>query len=225
MGIERARIRVTCNTDAQGWAIVEIEDNGPGVPMQDQHRIFEPFYTTKPLGIGSGLGLHISRSIVERRGGRISVKSTPGLTVFQVRLPPAGVVPTEEPANSMLPKVLIVDDDARVARTVARMLEGSFQCTVETEPKVALTRMLTESFDLVICDVMMPGMTGWELVQAASKKKPSLRAITLLMSGADPEKHRPLDALPLPCLEKPFGPRELREQAMRVSRAEPTYSM
>jgi PAS domain S-box-containing protein len=226
MGLERARIRISCCTDAHGWAIVEIEDNGPGVPKQDQHRIFEPFYTTKPLGIGSGLGLHISRSIVERRGGRIKVNSTPGLTIFQVRMPPApGQAPEEVEQDSDLPKVLIVDDDARVARTVSRMLESTYQCVVETEPKVALVRVLTEHFDLVICDVMMPGMTGWELIQAASEQKPKLRDITLLMSGADPEKHRPLNAPLLPCLEKPFGPAELREHAQRLSRTAQPYSV
>ena len=224
MGKDRARIRITSETDAHGWAIVEIEDNGPGVPKKDQLRIFEPFYTTKPLGIGSGLGLHISRSIVERRGGRIVLHSTPGLTVFQVRLPPAGVPVVEAPPDSNLPTVLIVDDDARVARTVSRMLQDSFHCQVETEPQVALQRMLTESFDLVICDVMMPGMTGWELIQAASNKKPWLRDITLLMSGADPEKHRPANQPKLPFLEKPFGPAELRKEALRVCGERPTYS-
>ena len=224
MGIDRARIRISCYTDAQGWAVVEVEDNGPGVPKRDQLHIFEPFHTTKPQSPGKGLGLHISRSIVERRGGRITLKSTPGLTIFQVRLPPVGEQEPEKVVDPKLPKVLIVDDDARVARTVSRMLASNFQCVVETEPKAALARMLNETFDLVICDVMMPGMTGWELVQAASKKKPMLREITLLMSGADPEKHRPKGAPHMPCLEKPFGPAELREYALRMSRTEHPYS-
>jgi PAS domain S-box-containing protein len=225
LGPGRARIRVSSSTDADGWAVVEIEDNGPGVPKQDQLRIFEPFYTTKPLGIGSGLGLHISRSIVERRGGRILLHSTPGTTVFQVRLPPSVIAATNETPLLLLPRVLIVDDDARVARTVARMLQGTFHCIVETEPEAALSRLIEESFNLVICDVMMPGMTGWELIQAGAQKKPMLQKITLLISGADPEKHRPSGVPDLPFLEKPFGPAELRERALRVTGSEPSYSM
>ncbi len=70
--------------------VVEICDNGPGMPPEVRERIFEPFYTTKPPGSGTGLGLHISYSVVARHGGRIDVRSKPGETCFEVALPLAG---------------------------------------------------------------------------------------------------------------------------------------
>jgi signal transduction histidine kinase len=77
-----------------GWAIVEIEDNGPGIPGEIQPKIFDPFFTTKGVGKGTGLGLSTSHAIVTRKHrGEIRVESRPGLTRFTVRLPielPAG---------------------------------------------------------------------------------------------------------------------------------------
>jgi signal transduction histidine kinase len=67
--------------------LVEIQDNGPGVPEEIQKRIFEPFFTTKPPGLGTGLGLHIAYTVVNNHGGRIDLSSAPGKTCFQVTLP------------------------------------------------------------------------------------------------------------------------------------------
>ena len=70
------------------WVVVEIEDNGPGIPEEHQSKIFDPFFTTKEAGQGTGLGLNISRNlIVQKHQGQISVKSKPGSTCFSVRLP------------------------------------------------------------------------------------------------------------------------------------------
>jgi len=70
------------------WVIVEIEDNGPGIPADVLPNLFEPFFTTKPPGQGTGLGLNISHNIiVQRHQGRIDVTSQPGQTRFEVRLP------------------------------------------------------------------------------------------------------------------------------------------
>jgi signal transduction histidine kinase len=70
------------------WVVVEIEDNGPGIPDEVQSRIFDPFFTTKPPGEGTGLGLNISHNIiVQKHGGKIGVRSVPGNTCFEIRLP------------------------------------------------------------------------------------------------------------------------------------------
>lgn len=70
------------------WVVVEISDNGPGIPAELQERIFDPFFTTKPPGAGAGLGLNISHNIVvQKHGGQIEVHSAPGATSFRVRLP------------------------------------------------------------------------------------------------------------------------------------------
>jgi signal transduction histidine kinase len=70
-----------------GWVVVEVEDDGPGIPEELQPRVFSPFFTTKPVGSGTGLGLNISHNIVRQHGGELSFRSRPGQTVFQARLP------------------------------------------------------------------------------------------------------------------------------------------
>jgi signal transduction histidine kinase len=81
--------RIIIRTHAEGdWVVVEIEDNGPGIPAEIRDRIFEPFFTTKPSGLGTGMGLDISYNIVvQKHRGQINVDSEPGRTCFEVRLP------------------------------------------------------------------------------------------------------------------------------------------
>ncbi len=96
----RGRIRISTESDAER-VFVHFEDDGPGVPEEIRTRIFDPFFTTKPVGKGTGLGLSISHGIVERHGGRISVRSRPGSTVFTLELPrsPRGGDGREAPAG------------------------------------------------------------------------------------------------------------------------------
>ncbi|MEO2005967.1 MAG: ATP-binding protein [Candidatus Poribacteria bacterium] len=79
---------IALRTTSDGeWVVIEIEDNGPGIPEGAQPKVFDPFYTTKAVGAGTGLGLNISHNIVVRKHrGEISVSSAPGRTCFTVRL-------------------------------------------------------------------------------------------------------------------------------------------
>jgi signal transduction histidine kinase len=80
--------RLTLRTYLQdNRIVVEIEDNGPGIPVEIQSRIFEPFFTTKPPGAGTGLGLHISYNIIQKHRGQIQIQSGPGNTLFRITLP------------------------------------------------------------------------------------------------------------------------------------------
>jgi len=86
-GLEQGEIRLSLREDS-GWAVIEIADNGPGIADEDFSRLFQPFFTTKPIGQGVGLGLSISQNIITRHKGEIDVSSKPGSgTVFRVRLP------------------------------------------------------------------------------------------------------------------------------------------
>ncbi len=86
MGGEGTLVVRTCTEN--GWVVVEIEDDGPGIPADHLSKIFDPFFTTKEAGQGTGLGLNISRNlIVQKHQGHLSVKSEPGSTCFQIRLP------------------------------------------------------------------------------------------------------------------------------------------
>ena len=85
---EGGLIRIEAARDSATSAAVRVIDNGPGVPVEIQSRIFEPFFTTKPVGQGTGMGLEIvERIVVQQHGGRVEVESTPGRTIFTVRLP------------------------------------------------------------------------------------------------------------------------------------------
>ncbi len=115
--------------EARGWAVVEISDTGRGMTPEIHARIFEPFFTTRP-GCGVGLGLSISRSIVTEMGGEISASTTPGRgSSFRVTLPPSSPperarTPGATPAATRRLRVLIVDDEAAVGRTLGRLVAG-----------------------------------------------------------------------------------------------------
>jgi signal transduction histidine kinase len=83
----RGALEVRAEPTEAGGVKVTICDNGPGIPPAAQARIFEPFFTTKAPGVGTGLGLHISHTVVTRHGGEIAVESRPGRTCFVVTLP------------------------------------------------------------------------------------------------------------------------------------------
>jgi predicted CoA-binding protein len=98
---------------ADPWVVVDIEDNGPGISLEDQNKLFSPFFTTKPMGKGTGLGLNISYNIIHRHGGEIKVKSQPGETHFEVWLP---VDLHQSPAAISSPQTVLANDDSRLRR-------------------------------------------------------------------------------------------------------------
>jgi signal transduction histidine kinase len=90
----KGEIQLRTRQDGE-WVVVEIEDNGPGIPPAIQANIFDPFFTTKAPGQGTGMGLNISYNIiVQRHKGKIDVHSGPGKTRFEVRLPLHSSTPT-----------------------------------------------------------------------------------------------------------------------------------
>jgi signal transduction histidine kinase len=183
-------IRCTIGTDGEGRAFAEVADTGTGIASDVQARIFDPFFTTKPVGVGSGLGLSISRNIVEQLGGTIDLRSAPGDgTTFRVTLPaaPSGarrtatrVASEEVPVRLEGVRVLVVDDEPLVGTVVRRALpEG--EVTAVTSASEALARVRRgEQFDRILCDVMMPEMSGPELFNALP---PSMRPLVIFMTG------------------------------------------
>ncbi|HET6440301.1 MAG TPA: FIST N-terminal domain-containing protein [Anaeromyxobacter sp.] len=217
---EENEIRVATRTDEDGWAVVEIRDTGAGISREDLARIFDPFFTTKPLGEGTGLGLAICRNIVASTGGDITVESQRGQgSVFRVRLP--GVVPgvaEAEPSPGPAPRVhggrvLVVDDDPLVARSMRRMLAREHEVLVETSSREALDRFRAgERFDVVLCDVMMPQVSGPEFHAELSRLAPDqARRVVFVTGGAfTAGSARYLEEAGNRTLEKPFDAEVLR---------------
>jgi PAS domain S-box-containing protein len=213
-------VRVTCHTAPDGWAVVEVADSGPGIPEAVRARIFEPFFTTKPVGQGTGLGLSVCHGIVTGLGGRIEVESTPGKgSVFRVLLPPA-----DRPQRALTPvatarvevpraRILVIDDEALIGSTIRRLL-GAHEVVTLTDPHEALTRLESgETFDLVLCDLMMPGLSGMELHATLATSHPELaRRLVFMTGGAFTDRSRQfLERVGGPQLSKPFTPQELRD--------------
>lgn len=163
-----------------------IQDSGPGIPEEFQARIFEPYFTTKAQGKGTGMGLAIVHGIVESYGGRIDFHSTPETgTRFEILLPVSDEAQTtaDEPVKKLetgKEHILFVDDEAAIADMGKELLEGlGYSVTASHDSAEALDYFIRNPclFDLVITDQTMPGITGIELAQKIHSIRPGLPVI------------------------------------------------
>ncbi len=214
-------IRVSTSTDVTGFAVVEIADTGCGIAPEALARVFTPFYTTKPEGVGTGLGLSICKRTVEAMGGEINVSSVMGEgSVFRVRLPPAGASTTTRPParerTSSAPRrgrVLVVDDERIVAAAVQRCLRGDHDADMTTSAKDALARIAAgERYDIVLCDLMMPEMSGMQLHHEIARIAPDQAERMLFLTGGafTAEAREFLERVPNRQIDKPFDIGALR---------------
>lgn len=195
--------------------VLEVEDTGAGMSPEELERAFEPYYTTKPLGQGTGLGLSTVRGVVQDLGGQLSLRSTLGkgtcVTVFLDRKPIPLPGESTSPAARLAPLdlvVLIVEDRPEVLRAVELIVKrlGCRAISVQNL-KQAVAKIATEEVDLVLSDVMMPGGSGPEVISALRQVKPGLPA--LLMSGYTGQGKVDLGGTSV--IQKPFSKLELRE--------------
>ena len=214
-------IRVVTRADDSGRALVEVRDSGPGISPDVLDRIFEPFFTTKPIGVGTGLGLSICRSIVIAAGGEISVESKVNEgTVFRVLLPAAPPEAEDEAAPSTRPlsqgrrgRILVVDDEPALGVAIRRILAGEHDVTVLTAASEAREVVARgDRFDVILCDLMMPKMTGMDLHAEFTALAPDqAERMVFVTGGAFTEKARRfLGTVPNIRLEKPFDTAGLR---------------
>ncbi|MCX5745276.1 MAG: response regulator [Proteobacteria bacterium] len=221
----RAEPRIVARTRLDdGWVIVEIEDNGVGVSEEMLGRLGEPYFTTRAEHGGVGLGLFVSRGVLASFGGVLELESTPSVgTIARVRLPvtraptqtrspslparePAPAVPTLPSVRTGRRRALIVDDEPAVARVIARLMRD-FDVTIASDGLEAL-RLIEhdQGWDVVLCDVMMPRMTGVELYERLRQSAPmQLERFVFVTGGATiPEVASFLDQENVRHLVKPF---------------------
>ncbi len=197
--------------------VVEISDNGHGIPDDIQPRIFEPFFTTKDVGEGTGIGLAFSHRIVESHDGVLSLHSEPGKgATFTTTLNTIdGRADTASAHASLLPdqlSILVVDDEDGVAQLIADLLtEEGHRVTKTTDPRKALRLAEAERFDVVLSDFRMPGMNGETFFRAMEAIAPeNARRIGFVTGDAmGPEVRRFLSTSHRPYIEKPIMKDEL----------------
>ena len=209
------------NTDDEGWAVVEVIDNGTGIAPDRMSRVFEPFFTTKDISQGTGLGLAICRNIIRDAGGTIEANSQPGRgTSLVVRLPASERVsvphvtqapPTVTPGTRA--SVIVVDDEPLVGRSIRRALRGH-DVQVFTSGEEAIERLCSdEPFDVVFCDLMMPEVSGMDVYTEVAARRPEhVSRFVFMTGGAFTAKARKfLEETSVSCLEKPFELRQIRD--------------
>ncbi|GEM_PF-1244016 len=221
-------VRVTTRDLPDGRVEIEIADTGTGISPVHLGRIFDPFFTTKVAGEGTGIGLAISQTIVAELGGEITVESEVGKgTRFFVRLRRAEVGSdsaastsdgTSETQGDARARILVVDDEPLIREMVADALARH---EVETVARglLALERIVDEDWDLILCDVIIPELTGIELWHRLRELRPDALDKLVFMTGGDfpggggkfPEGAK------IRRLEKPFSIRALRALAERAA--------
>ena len=195
------------------WVSLEVRDTGHGMDAQTLARIFEPFFTTKEVGAGSGLGLATVYGIVKQSGGHIEVESAIGKgTRFRIFLAPAGGRLSSDALPVLSPEggresVLLVEDEESVRRLLARELKAvgySVLTAVDAEEAIGLAGRRETSVDLLVSDVVMPGIDGTELARRLGELRPGLKV--LLVSGYAPDGENVRHAVASGCrfLSKPF---------------------
>jgi signal transduction histidine kinase len=215
------RIAVRSYTDDEGWAVIEVADNGTGIEPDRIGRVFDPFFTTKSISEGTGLGLSICRNIVREAGGSIEAQSELGHgATFVVRLPASKrtqlphatqAPPATRPAARA--RVIVVDDEPLVGRSIRRALRDH-DVQVFSSGREAIERLSSdEPVDLVFCDLMMPEVSGMEVFGRVCARRPEMASRFVFMTGGafTPQAREFLRDTPMLCLEKPFEVRQIRD--------------
>jgi CheY-like chemotaxis protein len=197
------------------YAMLSVSDSGHGMDRETQARIFEPFFTTKEKGKGTGLGLSTVYGIVKQSGGYILVQSEPGRgTVLNIYLPrveaaceTSGVIAAAQPASGGSETVLLVEDEDSVRKLVRETLEAGGYRVLEAangQAALALAARHPQPIHLIITDVVMPGLSGHELIQQLLPARPDAKILYLSGYSEDEVASSSAPGVPKAFLQKPF---------------------
>jgi two-component system NtrC family sensor kinase len=223
--------RLVVRSETNGEVIrVKVVDNGPGIPEDTLSKIFDPFFTTKEVGRGTGLGLSIAFGIVRDHGGRIWAESEVGSgTAFTVELPilepPVDTLRQPQPTKNMGPypgnRILVVDDEEEILRLISRILQqrGHQVVAVQTA-EASLDTLANEEYDVIICDVRMPGMGGQELYLHLRSEHPELLKRLIFTTGdtISSSTRAFLQNVETPYVSKPFPIEDLERAIDEILR-------
>ena len=217
----------TWHDPERGAVVLEVNDDGPGVPDDVQAKIFDPFFTTKEVGKGTGLGLTVAYAIIQEHGGRLTMKSQPGGGAsFFVELPlsDAGLPPNPKPpertfappASAAGATILVVEDEAALGAAVAEALaDAGFSVDRAGDGVEALERVQARAYDLIVCDLKMPRLDGPSFFRELEKRNAPLARRILFVTGdvAGTEAEHFLEESGCRWLAKPFRLKDLLRSA------------
>ena len=216
-------VRTSHDTD-RGSAVLEVNDDGPGIAEERQGRVFDPFFTTKEVGQGTGLGLTVAYAIVQEHSGRIWLTSTTAKaggpnsgTSFFVERPVSGQhlnAPAARAAQQPISleafkglRVLVVEDEPALAVAVSEALEDAgFTVDRACDGEEGLTRLTEANYDLIVCDLKMPRIDGMQFYRAMAAATPALARRVIFVTGdvAGTDAERFLEETACRWLSKPF---------------------
>ena len=207
---QAGRVRIAAEQQKER-VLITVSDDGVGMGPETQARLFEPFYTTKPLGKGTGLSLAVSAGLVQAMGGSLTFESSEGAgTEARLSLLYAAE-PSEEPASetTMPPlrqRLLFVDDDDVVRRATQRTLSRAFDVVLANGVQQALDTLAVDAVDVIVCDVMMPDGGGEALYTKLCNAQPKLAQRMLFLTGGvnATDAREFLAHQPQPVLNKPL---------------------
>ena len=212
---------VTITTRRTGNAVcIDVTDNGPGIDPGILDQIFDPFFTTKAIGAGTGLGLSICHSLVRGMSGTLDVRNnaTHGAT-FTISLPLAHSAPAEATPASTLGstierrgRLLVIDDEPMVLSMIERLLRPH-AVTTANNVHDALALCGTQTFDVILCDVMMPDLDGTDFHRMLGQLRPGEESRVVFITGGAlyPPVREFLERIPNRAIDKPFDSGELRK--------------
>ena len=210
-------VRTMHDTD-RGSAVLEVNDDGPGIPEDRQGKVFDPFFTTKEVGQGTGLGLTVAYAIAREHGGRIWLESKKGQGAsFFVELPISGQhlnPPAARAAQQPISleafkdlRVLVVEDEPALAQAVSEALgDAGFKVDRASDGEEGLTRLTEANYDLIVCDLKMPRIDGMQFYRAMAAATPALARRVIFVTGdvAGTDAERFLEETGCRWLSKPF---------------------
>jgi PAS domain S-box-containing protein len=215
-------LRISTALESGGRVVVSIGDTGTGIPLEVRPRLFTPFFSTKPIGVGTGLGLAISHRIITQFGGTITYDTEVGKgTTFHITLQAAGAPAVPVPTQKIWTRtpavrrgnVLVIDDEESLAQALRRFLSVEHNVTAVYRARDALDLLeLGTRYDVILCDLMMPQITGMELYTEIVRLDPSqAQRIVFLTGGAfTPTARDFLSSTTNRRIEKPFDLKEVR---------------
>ena len=224
-------VRVTLGRSTDGRLEVSVSDTGEGMSPEVLARVFDPFFTTRAVGEGAGLGLSVCHGAITAMGGEIVAESAPGRgSTFRVFLPalsatarPPRMTPLPAPDTMPSCRVLVIDDDAMVCRSLTRLLQAHHTVVAVFEAAEGLRRIEAgERFDVILCDVMMPEVSGVEFYERLRESVPEQAARVVFVTGGvfSNESRAFLDAGKHRVIEKPVAQGPLYKALFDVVRAQ-----